>query len=435
MMKKIMFLLLVFICAGVAFGQQKVAVYVTGGKEAGDNEILGEKLVEAISQNQSYVAIERTMAFLQQLSKEQNYERSGNVDDDQLSRLGKQAGVQYVCAVNMSKSSYGGSLLAARLINVETGIVEATASKPLTNTNVNSLIKIAQIVAQEMLERTTEVVKSAPLWFFNPPKNEYVGVSLPLDNSEMAQQYAVYAALLSYVVQNEIEIQYSASSMSEEKKGIKTSKVQRIQRCNFSLPDSYTITKIAKNEYNELFVSIAVDNDTVKEDKIRVVFESLYKSVITDNAAETTKNIRYTVKEKREDEQPSFSLYVQESEIKGNVSIAGQIKKTQQVEEEEHFQFEEQQYRYTDKYEGILKDDEISGIIRDLDNSLGVAYSMALLECIANDSRKQQQQAVSAYVDASSGESGGTSSGSNIIVKLGCQANNVIRNNALFIIP
>jgi hypothetical protein len=47
-----------------------------------------------------------------------------------------------------------------------------------------------------------EVVQSAPDWFFHPPKDMYAGVSLPWEQYELAQQQAVYVALLSFEVQN-----------------------------------------------------------------------------------------------------------------------------------------------------------------------------------------------------------------------------------------
>jgi ABC-type thiamine transport system substrate-binding protein len=84
MMKKVAFLLLAVVCAGAAFGRQTVAVYVTGGREEGANDMLSASLKEAITKSRDYVAVERTASFLQQLRKEQKYQRSGNVDDGAL---------------------------------------------------------------------------------------------------------------------------------------------------------------------------------------------------------------------------------------------------------------------------------------------------------------------------------------------------------------
>ena len=99
-MKKL-FILLLSTISLTAFAQQKVAVYVTG-KESGINKVLGDQLVAAFTKSGKYVAIERTASFLAELGKEQNYQRTGAVDDHELSRLGKQFGVQFVSVADVS---------------------------------------------------------------------------------------------------------------------------------------------------------------------------------------------------------------------------------------------------------------------------------------------------------------------------------------------
>jgi hypothetical protein len=50
-MNKITVFLLAIMCAGTVFGQQqKVAVYVTGGNDAGIKKVLGDQLVDACGQ-------------------------------------------------------------------------------------------------------------------------------------------------------------------------------------------------------------------------------------------------------------------------------------------------------------------------------------------------------------------------------------------------
>ena len=105
----------------IALSQKKVAIYVMG-ENAGVNKVFGSKLVSAIARSEKYTAIERTSAFLAELSKEQNYQRTGAVDDDEISRLGKQFGVQYVCVADIS-DVFGEKFISARLIDVETAEV------------------------------------------------------------------------------------------------------------------------------------------------------------------------------------------------------------------------------------------------------------------------------------------------------------------------
>ena len=100
-MKKLLIILLSTLSLTSVAQQKKVAVYVTG-QQTGINKVLGDQLVAAFAKSGKYIAIERTASFLAELGKEQNYQRTGAVDDNELSRLGKQFGVQLVCVADVS---------------------------------------------------------------------------------------------------------------------------------------------------------------------------------------------------------------------------------------------------------------------------------------------------------------------------------------------
>lgn len=151
-MKRI--ILLIAICLPMmVMAQKKVAVYVTSDDSKVDNaqkEIIGGELVAAIVQTKQYKAVERTADFLQQISKEQGYQHSGNVDDDQISALGKQFGVDYVCVANIIpyKNTY---YIQARLIDVETATVQAIARETSTLSNPDELMNTAGMVARALI--------------------------------------------------------------------------------------------------------------------------------------------------------------------------------------------------------------------------------------------------------------------------------------------
>lgn len=134
--------------------QKKVAVYVTG-EDVGVNKVLGSKLVAAIARSNEYSAIERTDAFLSQLAKEQSYQRTGAVDDSEISRLGKQFGVQYVCVATVSKA-FNEDYISARLIDVETAQVERTASSAGAIQSLDDLINAANTLSKDLLTRLKE---------------------------------------------------------------------------------------------------------------------------------------------------------------------------------------------------------------------------------------------------------------------------------------
>ena len=105
----------------------KIAVYVTGGNNQSENEALGAQLLNAIVSRGQYTAIERTDVFLAEIAKEHVAQRSGAIDDAQISRLGMQAGVQYVLAAVITQA-FDSYQVSARILDVETAKVVAAGS-------------------------------------------------------------------------------------------------------------------------------------------------------------------------------------------------------------------------------------------------------------------------------------------------------------------
>ena len=101
LMKRLLILFLSVFSLSVVAQQKKVAVYVTGNDPI--NDIVSSRLMDGIAKSGKYRAVERTAAFLNELSKEQNYQSTGAVDDNEISRLGKQFGkgrkIQCMCLV------------------------------------------------------------------------------------------------------------------------------------------------------------------------------------------------------------------------------------------------------------------------------------------------------------------------------------------------
>ena len=124
-MKRLLILLLSVFSLTISAQQKKVAVYVTGNDPI--NSIMGDHLVDGIAHNGKYIAVERTASFLNELVKEQSYQQTGAVDDNEISRLGKQFGVDYVC-VATPFDVWGEKYISARMIDVERAEVIATSS-------------------------------------------------------------------------------------------------------------------------------------------------------------------------------------------------------------------------------------------------------------------------------------------------------------------
>lgn len=155
-MKLKSFLIILLSCLTMTgFAQQKkVAVYVTG-QQTGVNKVLGDKLVEAFAKSGKYIAIERTASFLAELGKEQNYQRTGAVDDNELSRLGKQFGVQLVCVADISEV-FGQKYVSARLIDVESAEVVNSSNTNSNLDSMNELLTVSQKIATELTAQTVQ---------------------------------------------------------------------------------------------------------------------------------------------------------------------------------------------------------------------------------------------------------------------------------------
>jgi uncharacterized protein YjdB len=161
-MKKILILAFAVLCMTTIFGQTistqpKVAVYVTGGNDAGIiNKVLGDQLVTAFAKSGKYIAIERTSSFLFELSKEQNYQQTGAVDDNEFSRLGKQFGVQLVCVVEVN-DIFNEKYVSARLIDVESAQVTDASNAKGQVRNIDDLLKISNEIITALIKKTQEI--------------------------------------------------------------------------------------------------------------------------------------------------------------------------------------------------------------------------------------------------------------------------------------
>ena len=152
-MKKLLILLFSAFSLTAFAQQKKVAVYVTGDDPI--NSIMGDHLVDGIVHNGKYIAVERTASFLNQLSKEQSYQQTGAVDDNEISRLGKQFGVDYVC-VATPFDVWGEKYISARMIDVERAEVIATSSANGKAENSTQFLSVLNTLVNGLLQAFEE---------------------------------------------------------------------------------------------------------------------------------------------------------------------------------------------------------------------------------------------------------------------------------------
>jgi hypothetical protein len=212
------------VTAGAAHAKETVAVYVTGGKEEGANDMLSASLKEAITKSSSYVAVERTASFLQQLRREQRYQQSGNVNDSDIARLGLQSGAQYVCVAEIMPVA-GGDFVTARLIGVESASVVATADGADKITTLEALMRVSEGIAAQLLQDAAQSRQGKPkarvaVYVTGSDDDEATGKILGIKLVSAITKSARYAAMertAAFLQQLRREQDYQASGSVDDK--------------------------------------------------------------------------------------------------------------------------------------------------------------------------------------------------------------------------
>jgi len=135
-------------------GKQIVAVYMAGEEPKtarGVHTIMGGELARVMSESDKYVAVDRTEAILEQLDREQAYQRSGAVDDDQIKDIGRQLGVEYLCISNINPVG-GRYYLDTRLVDVVTAEIKRSVTATSTLKDANEMTRVGRNIALELLE-------------------------------------------------------------------------------------------------------------------------------------------------------------------------------------------------------------------------------------------------------------------------------------------
>jgi hypothetical protein len=135
-------------------GKRTVAVYMAGEEPQGAlgaHNILGGELARVLSESDKYTAVDRTEAILEQLDREQVYQRSGAVEDAQIKAIGHQLGVEYLCVSNINavgKKYY----LDTRLVDVVTAEIARSVTATSTLKDANEMSRAGRGIALELLE-------------------------------------------------------------------------------------------------------------------------------------------------------------------------------------------------------------------------------------------------------------------------------------------
>jgi len=154
--KKVLIMLLVLCGLAVAQDRPRIAVYVTGNFGENEKKVLGTRMLASLVNSGRYKGIERSNSFLAEIEKEQFKQRSGEIDDSQISALGKQFGVKFVCISDITPA-LGAYQVSARIVDVETAEVIFIGESYSALKNVVDLVSVSDQVVKNMFgaEATT----------------------------------------------------------------------------------------------------------------------------------------------------------------------------------------------------------------------------------------------------------------------------------------
>jgi len=143
--------LLTALFGAVVFAQDlpKIAVYVTGNVPDDEKKALGTKMLAELVNSGRYIGIERSTAFLAEIDKEQVKQRSGAIDDKQISLLGRQFGVTYVCIADITPA-LGAFQISARIVDVETAQVAFIGESNSALKTLDDLASVSVEVVRKM---------------------------------------------------------------------------------------------------------------------------------------------------------------------------------------------------------------------------------------------------------------------------------------------
>jgi len=189
-MKKILTLLLLT-CAVIVSAQKKVALLEPRAGEGSEAIAAMEKAMirgemrKALVQMEGYEAF--TRSDIDQMMNEQGFQRSGNVSESTIHKLGEMTGADYICVTTITKAS-GEFYLEAYLIDIESGRMSSPASQygELVNGKFSNLLPVCQWLASELTGKK-------PAQTLAPQQNDYSHSSNQGGYGQQQSSYSGYS--------------------------------------------------------------------------------------------------------------------------------------------------------------------------------------------------------------------------------------------------
>lgn len=136
--------------AQTSSSRPKIAVYIIGDVSNAYKKVFGAKMVSEITSSSDYYAVERTNDFIDVINKEYDHQLSGAVSNQEIAKIGQQFGVQYVAVVDISEI-FGELFADAKLIEVETALIQYSCDNSQKVNDMSSLNNLAKTVASGLI--------------------------------------------------------------------------------------------------------------------------------------------------------------------------------------------------------------------------------------------------------------------------------------------
>ena len=149
--KIILFLGTLLTLNSIMFSQNIIAVFVTGNDSSAEKMAFGTKFVAAISNQSEYEVVEYTDLFYDKLDKDTSFMLSGNISNNMILQLGKEFGVDFVCAIDIS-TLFGEKYIRAKLLSIKNGEILKVSNVNDTWNDMNGLISAVDSLSVEFIE-------------------------------------------------------------------------------------------------------------------------------------------------------------------------------------------------------------------------------------------------------------------------------------------
>ena len=175
-MKKVFLFLFVAVMSMSAMAQKKVAILETVDKSGeisyAIKMMLRNSLTIAISNTPGYEGYDRV--DMSSIFKEQEFQRTGLVSDDQIKQLGVATGAAYVLVAEAAKYDAENIIITAKILDVETFGVKNVAMQ-ITGTAAPQMKKACNTLAKKLLDPAasdSEIETTAPA------RSTWIGIAL-----------------------------------------------------------------------------------------------------------------------------------------------------------------------------------------------------------------------------------------------------------------